>query len=91
MASEQELIDLQDRLVKLGNRVAELENQVQFLYGKLNITYVAPPEPFDDTKIIEQVRRGNTLEAIKIHRETYGSSLTQAKKAVEDLRAKYSG
>ena len=91
MAFEQELFSLQDRVLKLGSRVVELENQVQFLYSKPGVTYGAPPEPPDDSKIIEQIKKGNTLEAIKIHRASYNTSLDEAKRAVEELRAKYSG
>jgi len=91
MAFEQEIYSLQDRVLELGGRVVELENQVRFLYSKLGITYLASPEPLDDSKIIEQIRKGNMLEAIKIHRATYNTSLIDAKKAVEELRAKYGG
>jgi ribosomal protein L7/L12 len=91
MAFEQEIYSLQDRVLELGGRVVELENQVRFLYSKLGITYVASPEPLDDSKIIEQIRKGNMIEAIKIHRATYNTSLLDAKKAVEELRAQVGG
>ena len=69
-------------------RLKELEGQVAFLYKHLGITYIPEPGPDEDPRIIEMVKQGNLLEAIKIHRELNGSSLVEAKMAVDQLKGK---
>lgn len=44
----------------------------------------APP-PGVDPEIVESLRRGNTIEAIRLHRLKTKSSLLEAKNAVEAL------
>ena len=67
----------------LRNRVIKLEGQVAFLYEHLGITFVPETQLTDDPGIIEQLKKGNLLEAIKIHRQLNNSSLVEAKKSVE--------
>lgn len=72
----------------LRMRVKQLESQVEFLYKHLGVTYISEPGPDDDPRIIEQLKKGNMLEAIKIHRELTGSGLAEAKMAVENLKGR---
>ena len=72
----------------LRSRVIHLEGQINFLYKHLGIEFVPEPSPADDPRIIEQVKKGNMLEAIKIHREINGSSLPEAKEAVEEIKGR---
>jgi ribosomal protein L7/L12 len=73
---------------KLRNRVIQLEGQVAFLYKHLGVTFVPESNIGDDPKIIEQLKKGNMIEAIKIHRDINDSSLPEAKQAVEEMKAR---
>jgi ribosomal protein L7/L12 len=72
----------------LRNRVIKLEGQVAFLYEHLGITFVPETQVTDDPRIIEQLQKGNLIEAIKIHRQLNDSSLEEAKKAVEEMQGR---
>ncbi len=77
-----------DEIKRLQERVTQLEAQVNYLYTHLGVNY-ATDSIFDNprnVKIIEQIRQGKLIEAIKIHRELYNSDLIEAKRAVEDMR-----
>ena len=46
------------------------------------------PEPADDgypPDIVAALRNGQTIEAVKLHRERYGTSLRESKQAIEEL------
>ncbi len=79
---------LEQEVDSLRGRVRNLEDQVEFLYRRLGITYTPDSVPMDDPRIIEQLKKGNLIEAIKIYRQTYNTGLAEAKKAVEDLKAR---
>lgn len=49
------------------------------------ITTALPPLQTDFIKIRNLVNSGNKIEAIKIHREIFGSNLNEAKEAVEKI------
>ena len=72
----------------LRNRVIKLEGQVAFLYEHLGITFVPETQVTDDPRIIEQLQKGNLIEAVKIHRQLNDSSLEEAKKAVEEMQGR---
>jgi ribosomal protein L7/L12 len=72
----------------LRNRVIKLEGQVAFLYEHLGITFVPETQVTDDPRIIEQLQKGNLIEAIKIHRQLNDSSIEEAKKAVEEMQGR---
>ena len=72
----------------LRMRVKELEGQVAFLYKHLGITYIPEPGPDEDPRMIEFIKKGNLIEAIKIHRELNNSGLAEAKLAVEQIKAR---
>ena len=81
MPTEQEYIDLRNRLI-------HLEGQVAFLYKHLGVTFVPETSLTDDPRIIEQLQKGNLLEAMKIPREIYNTSMTDAKQAVEEIKGR---
>ncbi len=71
-------------LIALRARVAELEDRLQYLYKRLNIEYAANPSAVDP-RIVEYLRKGNKIEAIKIYREIHNVGLAQAKNSVEGI------
>jgi hypothetical protein len=74
-------------ILKLKNRVKELETQIAFLYQHLGLSQGAAVNlPGDDPRIIELLRKGNLIEAIKIHRQLFDSDLVGAKKACEEMK-----
>jgi ribosomal protein L7/L12 len=70
-------------------RLAALESQVAYLFQQMNL---APPGGAParagggpPQEIVDLVRAGNKIQAIKRHRELYGSSLADAKHAIDSL------
>ena len=83
-------MSIESEFFQLRSRVFELEAQVQFLYKHLDVTYVPDTSYQDarDAKIIELIKKGDLIGAIKAHREAYDSDLVTAKNEVEALRGK---
>ena len=81
MITEQQYIDLR-------NRVLHLEGQVAFLYEHLGMTFVPEEQLTDDPKIVAALKKGNLLEAIKVHREITGAGMEEAKRAVEEVQGR---
>ena len=71
-------------MIQLRARIAELEAKVDFLYKRLNVEYLENNQAID-SRIIELVKQGNKIEAIKIYREMYNVGLKEAKDAVDQL------
>jgi hypothetical protein len=63
--------------------VVQLEGKVAFLYRQLGVTFVPEAVPGDDPRIIEQLKKGKMLQAIKIHRELTHADYNTARQAVE--------
>ena len=80
MSTEQELSTLQAR-------IDELEDRLKYLYQHLRIEYVDDPHAAN-AKVIELIKSGNKIEAIKAYREIYKVGLNEAKLAVEGMEAK---
>ena len=74
-------------IVALRVRVRELEDHIKYLYTHLNITYFESQEA-GDAKVVEMLKKGNKIEAIKIYRELHNVGLAEAKQAVESLEAR---
>ena len=74
--------------VELKHRVIRLEGKVEFLYQHLGITFVPEPQPADDPQVIEQLKKGKSLEAIKVYRELHEASIAEAKQAVEEIQSR---
>jgi len=81
MVTDQDYQELKWRLIKL-------EGQVAFLYKHLGVTFAPESSPFDDPRVIEQIKKGNMIEAVKTHRELFDTSLTDAKQAVEEIKGR---
>jgi ribosomal protein L7/L12 len=81
LVTEQQFSDLR-------KRVAHLEGQVAFLYEHLGMTFVPEPQLEDDPKIIEALKGGNLLLAMKVYRENTGATMDDAKKAVEQIQGR---
>jgi ribosomal protein L7/L12 len=71
-------------IIALRARVAELEDRLEYLYKRLNIEYVANPSAIDP-RIVDYLKKGNKIEAIKIYREIHNVGLAEAKNAVEGI------
>jgi hypothetical protein len=75
-------------LAKLRDRTIQLEGQVKFLYKHLGVTFVPEAEPGDDPKIIEFLKKGDLLNAIKVHRMNTGVGYDEGKAAVEEMKGR---
>ena len=73
---------------RMRDRVYQLQAQVDFLYRHLGITYVPETASNDDPRIIEQLKKGNILAAMKVHRELFGSDLNRAREAVLEMKGR---
>ncbi len=77
----------------LRDRIAHLEGQVAFLYRHLGVTFVPEAAPGDDPRIIEALKKGNLLEAIKVYREIHSTStltvgVDEARRGVEEIKGR---
>jgi ribosomal protein L7/L12 len=72
----------------LQSRVRQLEDRLEYLYKRLNISDADPAkDPVRSPEIQAALRRGNKIEAIKIYRELTGVGLAEAKRAVDEIEA----
>ena len=81
MSTEQDLISLRVR-------VNELENRLKYIYDHLRIEYSDNPDK-QNAKVIELIKAGNKIEAIKVYREIFNVGLAEAKDEVEKMEASY--
>ncbi len=79
----------EQEVFELRQRVSRLERQVAFLLERLEFEYVDRPDDEVSPEIIDLVRRGNKLGAIKLYRQETGASLRTAKDFVDALFARY--
>ncbi len=73
---------------RLRGHVFKLQAQVDFLYKHLGVSFVAETSPADDPRIIEQLKKGNILMAMKIHRELFNSDTNVAREAVLEMKGR---
>jgi len=72
----------------LRQRIVRLEAQVEYLYKHLGVGFAEDGIPADDPKVIEALRAGSIIEAIKYYRAKTGVGLAEAKNAVEAINAR---
>jgi len=80
MSTEQEILTLK-------SRINELEDRLKYLYRHLRIEYSDDPDA-PNRKVIEALRTGNKIEAIKIYREIHNVGLAEAKQAVDGMESR---
>jgi hypothetical protein len=86
MVTDQDLAALRDRVI-------HLEGQVAYLYRHLGIAFTPEAAPGDDPRVIEAIKGGNLLQAIKVYREVHSNStitigMDEAKVAVEEIKGR---
>jgi hypothetical protein len=77
----------ESEILALRARIAELESRVDYLYQHLGVSYF-PDRTIGDARVIDMLKKGNKIEAIKIYREIYNVGLAEAKQAVDDMETR---
>ncbi len=70
-------------------RIRELESKVAFLLEHLGLAYEPGPEDMAPPEVIDLVRQGNKIEAIRVLREAADVSLKEAKDIVDEIDRQY--
>ena len=78
----------QEQIYNLKSQVNKLQAQINFLYKHLNLEYIEEVNPADDPAVINVLRTGNIIEAIKVYRERHDAGLAEAKLAIDEMRAR---
>ena len=78
----------EQEIAALRQRIVRLEDQMERLYRHLGVRLTDNSFEIDDSQIIEALRAGNIIAAIKRYREITGVGLADAKSAVESLKAR---
>ncbi|MGX5680706.1 ribosomal protein L7/L12 [Schumannella luteola] len=74
-----------ERIEELEREVARLREQIGVLYKHLGIGQLGAASSGPNPAILDAIRSGQTIVAIKLYREQTGVGLKEAKDAVEDL------
>lgn len=77
----------ESEILGLRARIAELESRVDILYNHLGLASTED-SGLANARIIELIRQGNKIEAIKVYREIHNCGLAEAKAAVEALEGR---
>lgn len=72
-------------IVKLKERVRKLEHQLDFILDHLQLSPPNEPEPRVSPEILDMLREGRKIEAIKLYREETGLGLKEAKEFIDSL------
>ncbi len=72
---------------RLRDRVYRLQAQVDFLYQHLGISF-NPDTTLDDPRIVEQLKKGDILGAMRVHRQLYNSDAQTAQEAVLEIKGR---
>jgi ribosomal protein L7/L12 len=70
-----------NELAELKSRVTQLEQKLEFLLQALGLE--SKGTVIQNSAIIEQLRLGNKINAVKLYREQTGVGLKEAKDAVD--------
>ncbi len=81
-------MSVEQDVISLRARVRELEDRLKFIYEHLHIEYSDTPET-KNKEIIDLIKAGNKIEAIKIYKETFNVGLAEAKDEVEKMESRY--
>ncbi len=73
---------------RLREMVIRLQGEVDFLYKHLGITFVPESAPQDDPRIVEQLKKGNMLQAIAIYRQIHNVGIDQAREGIFEIKGR---
>lgn len=74
-----------NEIFALRQRVARLERQVAFLFKKFRVEYSDEPASDISPELLDLVRRGRKIQAIKLYRQETGVGLRDAQDFVDSL------
>jgi ribosomal protein L7/L12 len=74
-----------EEIYALRQKVRKLEHRVAFLLDHLGLDYPEESDPGITEEIIELVRMGRKIEAIRLYREATGVGLKEAKEFIDSL------
>ena len=77
--------DSKQEIAEIKMRLDKLESRLGFLYRSLGITAQEVPGWQASPALLELVRKGDRIAAIKAFREETGASLKDAKEFIESL------
>ena len=72
-------------IFELRQRVDKLEHQVAFLMANLGVEYQDEPNQGVSPEIMDLVRRGKKMQALKLFRQETGADLKTAKEFIDSL------
>jgi len=76
-----------NEILELRQRIAKLESQMAFIFKHQGINYREEPNQVVSPEIINLMRQGKKIQAIKLYRQETGVGLREAKEFVESLEA----
>jgi len=72
----------------LRSRVTELEARLEYIYKHLRIEYSDNPDAANQ-RVIDMLKTGDKIEAIKVYREIHNVGLAEAKQAVDGMESRF--
>jgi ribosomal protein L7/L12 len=79
-----------DEVSTLARRVRLLEKRVEMLMAHLGLEFDDDEVGENiDPNVIDAIRRGNKIEAIRIYREQSGLGLKEAKDVIDELESRF--
>ena len=78
--------EIYKRLNAITVQIGALERKVDFLFQHLGVTFVDTRPQLDDVERL--VVAGDTIGAIRLYRERQRADLAEAKRAIEEMRAR---
>lgn len=74
--------------IELLHRVGRMEARIDYLYKQLGYTYVPESQAGDDPRIVDLIKKGKMIDAMRVYREINGATLPEAKAAVEEIQGR---
>jgi ribosomal protein L7/L12 len=79
-----------DDISALGQRIRLLEQKIDMIMEHLGLQFDdASVGESIDPGVLEAVKRGNKIEAIRLYRDQTGFGLKEAKDVIDELEARY--
>ena len=79
------MVSVDYEILQLRQRVSKLERQVAFLLENRGLEYAEEPNQGVSPEIMDLVRQGRKIEAIRLFREENSVGLREAKEFIESL------